>query len=159
MHISRLMCRSKRRDRVTVYKGLLCPLEDHIELLLHNRLEVDAHEAVTSRVVCERVVRPRIACATQFEEYSEGAPFLGDFGRRNVDRIWVGIRGVYLTARVDTLNGDSVAAVGSDPSPFLITPISPLKNGLPRSSDGIWALFARRRGRGARHFCRGRNGD
>ena len=44
--------------------------------------------------------------------------FLGDFGLRNVDRIWVGIRGVYLTARVDTPNGDSVAAVGPDPSPF-----------------------------------------
>jgi SAM-dependent methyltransferase len=41
----------------------------------------------------------------------------------------------------------------------LITLISPLKNGLPRSSGGVRALFARRRGRGARHFCLGRNGD
>lgn len=30
---------------------------------------------------------------------------------------------------------------------------------LPRSSGGVWALFAQRRGRGARHFCRGRNAD
>jgi Nitronate monooxygenase len=45
------------------------------------------------------------------------------------------------------------------PTLDLITPISPLKNEPPRSIGRAQALFARRRGRDARRFCRDRNGD
>src|SRR5262245_56712340 len=42
---------------------LLGSLKDHVELLLHDRLEVDSCEAVASRLVCERIGRPRVAWA------------------------------------------------------------------------------------------------